>query len=380
LRITPIFGRSEQREEIEADMGQGSLDTTDSIEWKNAASHIEKLGRLPPLFSAPIRALMISDPTEAKGASLAAEFLVMRLLRSATFKSIFYFTAMTFRSESILSLAYVSSYDLIRLYNARDLAGIISIIFAYRKVKTLASEHGVPEEVIVLDEIQTRVDIGAHLGLAVPKLGMLCSMQAAGLPMLAHGIMAIGDVESMRSYKQHLKEAKLPFDLAYERDCWQTTCLHVCARLLQQLGFGPAYATDYFQGMQSRPDSVIEGKLEDLRYPTIDIWTTALLETGVAPTTPIIGHFYPLQKDLHKLLYEVTCLKEKGSKHRWLDKTKSEISPHTTPQLYQEVLAEMSRGEDVRQFMAANLPASMVDSLSDQEIAEIASGRVDEDE
>jgi hypothetical protein len=116
-----------------------------------------------------------------------------------------------------------------------------------------------------------------------------------------------------------------------------------------------------------------------LCYPSIRLWMTTLFETSLAPTIPIIGHFYPLQKDLHKLLYEVNCIKEKGSKHSWLDKSKSEISPHATPQLYQEVLAELTRGEDVREFMADNLPASLVDSLSDEEIAEIAGGQVDVD-
>ena len=72
-------------------------------------------------------------------------------------------------------------------------------------------------------------------------------------------------------------------------------------------------------------------------------------------------------------------MKEKGSKHNWLDKSRNEISPHATPQLYQEVLAEMTRSDDVRKFMSDNLPASMVDSLSDEEIAEIAGGQVDVD-
>lgn len=358
---------------------KNTIDTDGSLEWTNAAKHIDKLGRVPPLFTAPIRALMLSESSEAKGASLAAEFLVMRLLRSPTFKSIFYFTAMSFRSEDILSLAYVSSYDLIRLYKAKDLAGFISVIYAYRKVKALAAERELPEGLVDFESIQRRVDMGAHLGLAIPKLGVLSSIHAAGLPMLAQGILALDDPGAMQSYREHLKENKLVLDLAYERDCWQTTSLHICARLLQQLGFGPAYASNFIQGMQARPVSFAEGKLDELRYPSIELWMHALVETGLAPTVPILGHFYPLQKDLHKLLYEITCLKEKGSKHSWLDKSKSEISPHATPQLYQEVLAELTRGEDVRRFMSDNLPASLVDSLSDEEIAEIAGGQVDVD-
>lgn len=356
-----------------------NFESDDSVEWAQAATYIDKLGRVPPLFTAPIRALTLNESAATKGASLAAEFLVMRLLRSPTFKAIFYYTAMTFRSEDILSLAYVSSYDLIRLYSPKDLAGFISIIYTYRKVKALAGERELPDGLIDFDDIKKRIDMGAHLGLAIPKLGMLSSLHAAGLPMLAQGVLALDDAEGMYSYRQHLKEKKLIFDLAYEKDCWRTTSLHICARLLQQLGFGPSYASNFFQGMQAHPVSFAEGKLDELRYPSIDLWMNSLLDTSLAPTVPILGHFYPLQRDLHKLLYEVNCLKEKGSKHNWLDKSKSEISPHATPQLYQEVLAELTRGEDVRQFMSDNLPASLVDSLSDEEIAEIAGGQVDVD-
>ncbi|MBN8549969.1 MAG: hypothetical protein J0M12_11695 [Deltaproteobacteria bacterium] len=350
-----------------------------AMEWATAATYIEKLGRIPPLFTAPIRALMLNEGTDAKGANLASEFLVMRLLRSPTFKSIFYFTAMTFRSEEILSLAYVSSYDLIRLYRPRDLAGFIGTIFTYRKVKSLVADAELPADLIDFEDIKKRIELAAHIGIAVPKLSILNSIHAAGLPLLAQGLLALNDPDGMREYKEHLKSRNLSFDSKYESEHWKTTSLHICARLLQQLGFGPAYASNFIQGMQAKPYSFADGKVDELRYACIDLWMTSLLETSAAPTVPILGHFYPLQKDLHKLLYEVSCLKEKGSKHNWLDKAKNEISPHATPQLYQEVLAELTRSDDVRQFMSANLPASLVDSLSDEEIAEIAGGRLEVD-
>ncbi|MBX7143877.1 MAG: hypothetical protein K1X79_05450 [Oligoflexia bacterium] len=366
---------------------QGAED--DLRPWRVAGEHIRKLERISPLFTTPIRALMVDAGAGRSTTNLASQYLVMRLLKSPTFKAIFYYSAMTFRAEQIASAAYLSSYDLVRLYQPLDLAALLAIVFTYRKVKALLNNDPGRLDLAEFSKITTRIEIAGHLGTAIPNLGCSNCLLSSSLPLFSHAIMSSSDLAPLRAYKKHLASKKKLFDLEYEQKQWGTTCLHVSATLLQKLGFGAQYPSYFFEDMQhcvvpyqsqERDKTDRDGGKNSMLFSIIELWMNTLLETGQAPTTTIPGAYYPLQKDLYRLLYHINSITEAGSKHDWLTKGRTDISPHTTPQLYQEVLSDLMQTEDVRKFMSENLPEALVNSMSDEELAEIARGRVDADE
>ena len=71
-------------------------------------------------------------------------------------------------------------------------------------------------------------------------------------------------------------------------------------------------------------------------------------------------------------MYEVSGVNEKGSKHSWLTKTKDEINPHSTPQLYQEFLLDLQGSKALEEFYQENLPMEVLDLLSEDDFKELA--------
>ncbi len=353
---------------------------SDKQSWDVANDYVGKFKKIPSLFTAPIRALMLDSNQSRASANPASQFLVMRLLRSPTFKAIFYHAAMTFKMDDIASFAFLSSYDLVRLYQPADLASIIGTIFTYRKINAMVGDSNHIKQVIDFKSINSRVELAVHLGLTVPNIGVRRTIIAAGIPFYCQAMFALEKEQEFLAYKKHLNKKRMLWDLEYEFSHWSTTSLHIAARLLQQLGFGVPLTTLFHESLSRSVNDYTAGKKDELGFQVVNFWLTSLLQTGEAPQEPILGAFYPLQKELYKLLFETSIIREKASKHNWLERTKADISPHATPQLYQEVLAELVQTDDVRQFMSENLPTSMVESLSDEEIKEIAQGKAEIDE
>ncbi len=338
--------------------------------WHIARNFLQVLGEVPISFSTPVRTLQF-DQRNTGTLSTAGHFLSTRLLRSTTLKSIFYHGTITFFGDQLANSAYVSSSDLVRMYEPRDLSAILGVIYFYRRAQSKRTT-----ELYGWDDLVRRLiirsEIAGHLGRAIPELGLCSSMLAATMRDLGMLVFGLNDPEHYNEYRQHLESAALPYHYEFELEKWGCTHLDVGANMLQLLGFGINLSHALLIGMGPRAPVSPGENLEAFRLSLAETWLEALLERGNEPRQTHLGQFYPTEKDKYKLMYEVNQLREQGSKHTWLIRSKSDINPRTTPQLYQELLMELEQSSAIVDFYQKNLPKDVLEELSPQDLLELS--------
>lgn len=341
-------------------------------EWSRARQLADSVGPMPVSFTTPIRALLI-DQRACRALRPASQFLVTRLMRSPTIKAVVYYSALTFHGDRLNNAAYLTSAELLRTFAPDETAALLALIFAASRTAKLGKLLDCPEWQSLLETATLRGEIGGHVGYAVPGLGAAQGMLVGAMPFLARGVFLALDREGAVLYARHLQAKKLPYDLDFELSRWQTTHLHVGANMLQMLGLGVPAAHAFVTGLNrsKEPDSATD----QLAYEffVLDDWINVLLETGAEPSHMHLGRYYPAQRDAHKLLYEVDRIRREGSKHLWLQRSRRDINPHDTPQLFQEFLQELQQSKALMTFYEEHLPKELFDSLSQEELQELSS-------
>ncbi len=109
--------------------------------------------------------------------------------------------------------------------------------------------------------------------------------------------------------------------------------------------------------------------LQKMRYALI--WNDTLRTTGQAPTQKIPATFYPAKQELFRLLYLSGQLEENGSKYVWPSRSKEDIAPSQTPQLYQEYLAESAPPEELRTFCETHISADLLAEIADSDFEQL---------
>ena len=133
---------------------------------------------------------------------------------------------------------------------------------------------------------------------------------------------------------------------------------------MQKIGLGSLWSNGLMMALSSSSRATLVNP-ESAHFLFAMYWRDVLWNTGQGPTEKIPAVYYPLQKDLYQLLYRVAELKEHGSKYAWVDKSREDLSPTTTPQLYKEVLAE----EEAQSTISVDVPISsdLMEGLTEEE-------------
>lgn len=340
-------------------------------QWNKARTYLNSIGRISPSFTTPIRALMLDEKN--KGAiSPATQFLIVRLLKSPTAKAMFYYSALTFHGEKLSNSAYLSSADLIRSFEPGEIAVIIGMLFFYRRAQKLGSLQGDDDWTTITKLATEKFEVGGHMGHAIPRIGSTKGMLVGGLRYITWAFLKMNDGFGFTSYLKHLQASQLPYDLEYEVDAWGCTHAHLLGNAMQLLGFGVPLSHAAQMGLGMDPPKNDAHHREAFEFALANEWVETLFETGAEPQRNHLGQYYPKEKDNHKMLYEITRLKEQGSKYNWLSRTQNDINPKDTPQLFQEFLMELQQSEAIQDFYKAHLPPEILDTLSEEELKELS--------
>lgn len=339
--------------------------------WNKARAFLNPIGRVPPSFTTPIRALLL-DGKNGVAISPATQFLVVRLLKSPTAKAMFYYAALTFHGERLSNSAYLSSADLIRSFEPGEIAVIIAMLFLYRRAQKLGNLGGDEEWNLITKLATEKFEVGGHMGHAIPRIGSTKGMLVGGLRYITWAFLKMSDSFGFTRYLSHLEQKKRPYDLDYELDTWGCTHAHLLGNAMQLLGFGVQLSHAVQLGLGIQPPKDEKADEVSFEFALADEWIEVLYETGAEPQRNHLGQYYPREKDNHKMLYEITRLKEQGSKYNWLRRTQNDINPKDTPQLFQEFLMELQQSEAIQDFYKSHLPPEILDTLSEEELKELS--------
>jgi hypothetical protein len=342
--------------------------------WIHAKEVVNDLGsRLPVSFTTPIRTLM-HDQARGDTLSPASQFLTTRLLRSPTVKAMFYYISLSLYGERLANSAYLSSADLVRLYKPEDCASILGITYLTRRLmKKKADTMGSWDTQI--SRATLRSEVGGHIGVAIPALGVARGIFTGSLRELSMLTMGRQSRELYAQYLSHLAATNQQYDFDYELENWGCRHVDVGGNFLQQMGFGIKQAYSFLTGLGPTPPKAPESDPRAFEYQTMETWIESLLVDKVEPKATHLGQYYPTEKDKYRLLYEVNEIHDTGSKHKWLSRRKEDINPQSTPQLFLEFLNELEQTPAMKDFYQENLPEEVLNDLSEEELDELTNDK-----
>lgn len=347
--------------------------------WTRAKRYAGIFGEVPSSFSSVIRTL-ISDHAKGAGLSSNASFLASRLLLGPSMKSPFYFASLTFHSEHINATRTLSPKQLALVFPPYDTAVIFGLTFLFRRIKREGQENEVQWPTIEAGIIRD-VDIGGAIGDAIPRIGRSAGMIVGAVHWLALGAMLHADKTGVREYLRHLKATKKSFDPSWEMARWGCTTAQVGSLMMQSVGFGIDFASSLAAGLT--PGSSVDeaGAPEIYRAYITRIWIDSFSATGQVPDIRHSGNYYPLKAALAQLIYEVSVIRSTGFKLGWLGKTKGDINPIATPQLFdggskapqQSSAPKASSPPSLKDF-----PPEVLELFSKEELQEMSEAELEE--
>lgn len=324
--------------------------------WELARNYSGLLGSVPSPFATTIRMLLLDEKRSAGIMSPVSRFLIVRLLKGPSIKAAVYFSALTFHEERITTLPYVPAEALVALYRPLDLAVVTGMVYLYRRVRKICDKD---EFVHINNALERSIEVGGHLGIAIPTIGFAHGLVSGGIQQLALGTFLHHDKKGYVEYRRHLKSKGFTYDESFELARWGCTSAQVGAVLLQALGFGVGLA-NAFGGQKASEDAPDEK--EAYIFKIAGLWCETLIKTGAPPNIVHKGEFYPAQESLKKLLDKVTVVRNQGSRHSWLSKGKKDVSRTATPQLYPPA------GSEGEAKTAADMPADLKNQLTPEEL------------
>lgn len=306
------------------------LDFTNPENWTGAQPFVNALGAFPSSFTSTIRTLIIDGNKSPNTLSPGGRFLMTRFVKIPGMRAPIYFAALTFH-KSDLGTDYISPAGLVKPFGAHEIAAVIGLLYVYRRARKLCD----PEEwAILVKHLNETVDIGGHIGLAIPNIGPSLGMLVAGLPILAQATFSIKDKKGYKEYRRLLKNKDLLYDPKEELSRWKTSSVHIAANIMQTLGIGIQIAEAFVSAVGAGSSVNFDTNPDAYRLHIANVWLESLRTTGAAPEMVHKGQFYPLKQDLENLVDIVGTIRESGSKFSWLEKTKDSISPSLSPQLF----------------------------------------------
>jgi len=292
---------------------------------KVARAYANLLGEIPSSFSSVLRTL-ISD--EAKGSlSNNGKFAIGRLLKSPALFVPLYYGGLTFRGDAIKENGGETPDALLKTFSPEDLSGLVATTYLYRRVRTLISDEVWSD---LSAQVKPAAEIGGHVGVGIPKIGLTMGMFVGALPLLALGLFHRHAEKSYKVYRRHLRSKKVPMDLDVEMTTWGCTRFDIASVLLQIFGYGVGTANTFAQGLsclttegQGLPDEVY-------RFKVATMWMKELSTEGREPQIKHRGDFYPTQQRMSVMLSAISGIAANGSKFNFLDKSKDDAAGKET--------------------------------------------------
>lgn len=319
--------------------------------WDVAKSFVTYLGPYPSSFTSVVRLLSIDHSQNPVGLSEIGEFLVRRLLKSPSLQSCYFHALKTYRPEILdLPPGSITPGFFAENLSSEEHAVLLTVIFLYKSSRRLCSSDILQR---IIPRLYRHADLGFLVGDAMPAIGAGSGMLLGSMRVFSLVPFIINNPTRFVEYWLHLhKQSARYVDPQYEYESWGCNSLQIAALLAQQFGLGVKRTTDLMYAISTVgvvPES--SAGVMALRYA--DIWINSLLRTSGVPDIPLPPMFYPNREDLEKLLVRSVNAINSSPPH-WLDRTKDDISPEKTPQIFFE---RESHPEDER------LPDDLQDAI-----------------
>ena len=296
--------------------------------WEVAINYSALLGTPPSSFSSAIRSLLLDEERNKGQLSPGVRAAVLRLMNSPSMRVSVHFAALELFPQKFAGQSELRSEALIAPFRPFELATLLGLVYLFRRARKLAD----PEEWALVQSGMVRaVELGALVGIAIPKIGFATGMFAGGLHTLALITFHLHDRKGFKEYRRHLKSKALFFDGNYEMQRWGCTSPQVGGLLIQNLGFGMTLARAFAHSLIHRSSMASGGarasEVTDSHrgFLVAFDWIDSLAKTGQPAETVHDARYYPLQAAREQLLSSVQQLTTGAARVSWLAATKEDL-------------------------------------------------------
>ena len=302
-------------------------------QWRKVKRYAAPLGPFSNLFSRAVRCIR-SDCEETGGGSLTnlkpgTLGDLRRIFQSPTLTAMFYYALLTFHEEELKREQCLTPERITAILGCETLSSIIALAYLFRRVRHISDAESFKR---IVQPMQCYVDLGYYMGAAIPELGPSTGLITGGMRYLAFAIFMCADEKGYKNYRLHLKRNQLPFDLKFELKQWGCHHLQLGSCLLQSFGFGIADARAYMEGLAAASPRSLDKR--GLRFKVAGLWLDSLMVHGRAPETSVGDEFVVNETKIGSLELQIKEILTDGSKHNWLSRSRRDISPERTPELF----------------------------------------------
>ncbi len=300
--------------------------------WETARLFADQFGGMPPSFQTCIRSLRQNhlQNKEQGGHSIDTTSLnlLLRLLQSRTLTACFYFALLTFYGEHVKNQDYLSGERVTGPFGPGAVASILALIYLNKFSKKLMKEGWESHS----RRIQESSEIGGLLGQSTPSLGFDSSLFVGPMRHIAFAAVLQNNPRLYIEYKKFLKKSAVPYNVEWELEHLGCTLGQIGSMLLQSCGFGVSYANAFFQATSAKFETPLSREATDFRM--VAVWSESILLGCPIPRVEGEDEYAMEEYQMRNLLNRAEEIRENGSKYSFLNRTKDDISPHKTPQLF----------------------------------------------
>jgi hypothetical protein len=304
-----------------------------NLGWDEAAELLNSFGPIAANFAEAIRMLSAAHVNGAD-LDLGGSNHIARLIKNDTLKATYYYFAKQFK-PTLLKTARgkLSNSDIINGFTPIDHAAVLSLCYLS---KNLSKKVDLEEWEYVKTPLYEALFIGGNIGLAVKEVGLGIGLLTRGIRYLAFAALLKDDRKGFKEYRQHLKNKDLAFDSKFELDVWKCTTIQLASLLLERIGF-PRTTALQFVYAASKTSSINPDTSFGIPFRISECLTEAYMEGDEIPeVAPLwVGDgikFSPEVRGNLLIALRESHHEEKGIE--WLNKSSSDLSPETTPELF----------------------------------------------
>jgi hypothetical protein len=309
------------------------LDERAKLGWRSAAELIRPFGPVAANFAEATRMLVGSHLRGEESVSSSGQNHLRRLIKNDTLKATYYFFSKQFKPGLFLDNPKLDERDFIKIYTAIDHAAILSFCYLF---KNLSKKIEKEEWEYVQVPLYEALAIGGVVGQAIKEIGLGIGLIIRGVRYLAFAPFMRENRKGFKEYRQHLKAHDIPFDTAFEQRMWQCSSIQIGGLLLERMGF-PRTVTLQFIAAAERSASVAADPIFGAPFRLAECLVDAYMEGHEIPTStpPWVGKDLQLTAEVRgTLLAALNKVFDEKKRVEWLNKTSSDITPETTPELF----------------------------------------------
>ncbi|MBX7137976.1 MAG: hypothetical protein K1X83_08335 [Oligoflexia bacterium] len=343
--------------------------------WEEARRIASQIGPVPSSFTSCIH--FLKKDFEATGLmGPRSKFALNRLLRSDIFRAPMYYGTCTFFHEEMEHYEHVDAPVFAELMGLDGVIVATSLLYLYKRLKRNSDQT---EWAHLAKNILLDAELGGHLGRAIPAIGFTLGLMVGGIRQVSLGTFLGVDKKNFTAYRRKTKGA---FDMTTEVAHWGCNHAQVGSLLLQAVGMGVSQVDGLITGLDPSITNADSLAPDALKVRLVSIWIEALRTTGAPPDMVHNSKYYPLKKDLDRLLAKVEETRLHGTAFGWLERGKEDVTPEKTPQLYsafelKRALADIAQKADGVATATSNseeeIPDEVLEEMTAEEIAKLES-------